>query len=220
MNVLFNVDFSVPVERVRRIAQAAAKEAILSKGFQSIPEPTVVVNQINEYGVSYKVQYWISYWKDLSPSKSKDIMLTAILNHLRRAGITPAYPKQDVYYEQMPVRHLNTALIGDRKELLRQVELFEILNEDELEDLAEAMHQIFYKQGETIIYADSEGSSMFVLLEGLCDVHIDNAEIGQRVKVAQLNPGQFFGEMSLLTGEPRSATVTASTWRTAPRSGT
>jgi CRP-like cAMP-binding protein len=196
---------------VRRITHAAAKEAMLSKGFLSTPPPSVVINQINDFGVSYKVQYWISFWKDLSPSKSRDIMLTAILNHLRRAGITPAYPKQDVYYDKMPTRQLNSALVSDRKELLRQVELFESLNEAELEDLAEAMHQIFYKEGEAIITADSEGSSMFVLLEGLCDVHIENNEIGQLVKVAQLNPGQFFGEMSLLTGEARSATVMAAT---------
>ena len=211
LNVKFNVDFSVPVERVRRIAQAAAKEAILSKGFLSTPHPEVLIGEINDFGVSYKVGYWISFWRDISPSKSKNIMLTAILNHLRRAGITPAYPKQDVYYEKMPTRQLDSALVRDRKELLRQVELFESLNEAELEDLAEAMHQIFYKEGEIIITADTEGSSMFVLLEGLCDVHIDNSEIGQHVKVAQLNPGQFFGEMSLLTGETRSATVTSFT---------
>jgi CRP-like cAMP-binding protein len=50
---------------------------------------------------------------------------------------------------------------------------------------------------------------MYILVEGLADVLI--AENGKMVKVSQLHPGQFFGEMSLLTGEPRSADVVATT---------
>ncbi len=50
---------------------------------------------------------------------------------------------------------------------------------------------------------------MFILVEGLLDVYIQNQ--GNAIKVAQLVPGQFFGEMSLLTGAIRSATIMAST---------
>jgi CRP-like cAMP-binding protein len=50
---------------------------------------------------------------------------------------------------------------------------------------------------------------MFILVEGLVYVFADVAGDGQEMKVAQIVPGQFFGEMSLLTGEARSATITA-----------
>ena len=53
--------------------------------------------------------------------------------------------------------------------------------------------------------------SMFVLVEGLLYVSMDVAGDGKLVKVGQVTPGQFFGEMSLLTGVPRSATITATT---------
>ena len=52
---------------------------------------------------------------------------------------------------------------------------------------------------------------MFVLVEGLVAVYADVKGDGSEVRVAQIVPGQFFGEMSLLTGERRSATITAVT---------
>ncbi len=56
-----------------------------------------------------------------------------------------------------------------------------------------------------------KGDSMFIVMEGLLDVYVRDEEYGEDVKVGHITSGQFFGEMALLTGKPRSATVIAST---------
>jgi CRP-like cAMP-binding protein len=62
-----------------------------------------------------------------------------------------------------------------------------------------------------IIEQGSAGQSMFGLTEGLLEVLVEHPEKDELINVAQLDPGAFFGEMSLLVGEPRSATVRAVT---------
>jgi CRP-like cAMP-binding protein len=95
------------------------------------------------------------------------------------------------------------------KLLLRVVE-FEALDDQQIWKLAEkAIRQdcsadaVIVRQGET-------GDSLFILAEGLLTVDIRDPE-GREIEVARLEPGACFGEMSLLTGEPRSATIRAAT---------
>lgn len=135
----------------------------------------------------------------------------SVLTHLNQAGITPAYPKQDMYYAEMPVRHLDSKSIEDRTKLLGNAELFQPLEEDELCELASKMKQIFFKNGDKLMKQGDTGSSMFILSEGLLHVFINSNQNGHELKVGQIIPGQFFGEMSLLTGEMRSATIVAAT---------
>jgi small-conductance mechanosensitive channel len=134
--IYFTIDYSIPSARVKRILMAGVKEVINQQGFVSNREPSVLVDETNELGVRYKVRYWIAPWKNLSPSRSRDIVISNILEHLTSAGITPAYPKEDIYYEQMPVRHLDSRALQDRKELLRKVALIGSLRDFERENPA------------------------------------------------------------------------------------
>ena len=52
---------------------------------------------------------------------------------------------------------------------------------------------------------------MFVIIEGLLDIYVFNEDENEEVKRGHITAGQFFGEMALLTGKPRSATVIAAT---------
>jgi CRP-like cAMP-binding protein len=107
----------------------------------------------------------------------------------------------------MPQRHLDSTSHADRRALLSRVELLEALSAEELDSLTSRIETRRFGEGETLIRRGDAGESMFVLVEGLVYVFADNE--GTEIKVAQIVPGQFFGEMSMLTGEARSATVTA-----------
>jgi CRP-like cAMP-binding protein len=110
----------------------------------------------------------------------------------------------------MPVRQLTSDNEDDRIKLLSKLDLLSFLGKDEIETLSKRLIRKEYPKGSDIVKVNENGNSMFVLLEGLLNVYISN-ENGQRIRVAQITPGNYFGEMSLLTGERRSATVTTAT---------
>jgi len=207
--ITYCVDFSVPVERVRRVLLAAAKEVLEQQGFLKNRQPDVLVKNTTDLGIVYEIRYWIQAWHQITPSKSRNSINTIVLRHLRTAGISLAYPKQDIYHKKMPVRHYDAATLSDRVKIVSMVELFSHLPEDAIEELANHMDHIVFKANDTIVKIGDDGDSMFIIVEGVAEVHL--SENGNMVKVSQLYPGQFFGEMSLLIGEPRSADVVATT---------
>jgi CRP/FNR family transcriptional regulator, cyclic AMP receptor protein len=90
-------------------------------------------------------------------------------------------------------------------DLLAQVPLFEGLSRRHLKRLAEHADEISFREKETIVEEDQPGGSFFVIVEG-------EVKVQQRGRViATAGPGEFFGEISLLDGGPRSATVVAGT---------
>lgn len=205
------IDYSVPVERVRHILLSALQAVSMNKGFSKDKEPKVLVGKTGKRGVEYLLRYWIHPWQPLSPSTSRDLVLTAALQHLQTAGITPAYTKEEVYYDQLPAKHFQGHSVTDKVALLSRITLFERLAEEELNQVAADMERLQLSSGETLFRRNDEGSSLFILIEGLLNVKADIHGNGTDEIVGQLTPGEFFGEMSLLTGEPRSATIVALT---------
>jgi CRP/FNR family transcriptional regulator, cyclic AMP receptor protein len=92
--------------------------------------------------------------------------------------------------------------------LLRRVSLFTDLSDEELVALAKVMRTRFSPRGTMILTQDEPGNVGFVIAEGTVDVLLES-EDGRQFIVAQLGPGDHFGEMALLDAEPRSATVMA-----------
>jgi len=90
-------------------------------------------------------------------------------------------------------------------EFLRPIELFKTLTPRQLTDVAEEMTKRHYAAGETIISEGESGEEFFLISEG--EVEVIRADH----EVARLNPGDFFGEVALISGEPRNATVVAVT---------
>ncbi|HKN79734.1 MAG TPA: cyclic nucleotide-binding domain-containing protein [Actinomycetota bacterium] len=88
-------------------------------------------------------------------------------------------------------------------DLLAQVPLFEGLSRRHLKQIAEHADEISFREKETILEADKPGGTFFVIVEG--EVKVMR---GNRV-IARAGPGEFFGEISLLDGGPRTATVVA-----------
>jgi small-conductance mechanosensitive channel/CRP-like cAMP-binding protein len=206
------LDFSVPTERACRVLLAGAKAAAGQKGILEQPEPRVVVNCTNSLGVEYMVRYWMSPWMDgITEGVARSHVTANILEHLKQAGITPAYPKQDLFYAEMPTRHLDSKSLEDRTELLGRTELFQYLELSELRQLAANMKERRFNKGHKLIKQGEAGDSMFILSEGLLHAFLSTNNNETEVRVGQIVPGEFFGEMSLLTGELRSATVVAVT---------
>jgi small-conductance mechanosensitive channel/CRP-like cAMP-binding protein len=215
------LDFDVPADRALRVLNAAVHSAVGRVGILEHPAPTARIRGITLQGVEYKVKYYQDPRRAgpdgtpadslKAPNRAQHEVWKAVLDQLNRAGFQPATPKQDVFQAPRPQRQLDTHSLDDRVALLARVELFEGLTLDERTQLSRQMRERVFKEGETVIELGDHGDSMFVLCEGLLEVRIALQE-GQAVRrVARLQAGMFFGEMSALTGEPRSALVVAVT---------
>lgn len=201
------VDFSVDTKRVLRIIDTALHEAVINNILLTIPKkPKVKVYKITNIGVEYKIKYYIDP-VNTSPSKASDACLQYILNHLLQAGISPSYPKQDVFNANMPWRQKGWEHKEDIISLLRKLSLFKMLKDNDLEILASSINMRTLLEGETIVNEGEKGDSMFIIAEGLFEVFVLHDD--KQLKVANISPGSFFGEKSLLTGESRSATIKA-----------
>jgi small-conductance mechanosensitive channel/CRP-like cAMP-binding protein len=201
----FVLDFSVPVDRALRVLSAGAKAA---RGPLSDPPPKVTVSRVRDWGVEYEVLYWLDA-AVVSPRKGRHAVNASVLEHLRLSGISLAHHKEEIYLTRNHARALGK--LEHRVSVLRRVDLFSGLENDELERLANKMRQRQFQAGIVIVEKGQPGDSMYVVVEGVLDVYTHPEGAEDQRKVVTIQPGQFFGEMSLLTGEPRSATVTAAT---------
>lgn len=92
--------------------------------------------------------------------------------------------------------------------LLKEVSIFQLLDDDELAELAPQLDEKSYVAGQVIFKAGEPGGEMHLVLSGQVEVFLHD-EDGQRVVLAEFGPGEIFGELSLLDGDPRSAAAEA-----------
>ena len=166
--------------------------------------PIVRIRQLGDSSIDWEIKYWLD---DYAKYNDTDALLRQrIWYALRRNGLTFAFPTRTLYLERpTPVRPITAEdQIADR---LSAVDIFSPLSPDELRQLAKATAGHVFAPGETLIRAGDEGSSMFVVHSGRVAVQISDR--GGPRTVAELTEGNFFGEMALFTGEPRTANIVA-----------
>jgi len=91
---------------------------------------------------------------------------------------------------------------------LREVALFSEMDEQEVAEIRALMDELKFKSGQTIVREGEPGNLFYIITEGEVQVSIRDAD-GNDVVLHDLRPGGFFGELSMLTNEPRSARVRA-----------
>ncbi|HYE65818.1 MAG TPA: mechanosensitive ion channel family protein, partial [Pyrinomonadaceae bacterium] len=167
--------------------------------------PIVRIRNLGDNGPDYEVKYWL---EDYAKYNDTDALVRQrIWYAFKRAGINFAYPTRTLYVER-PTKAAGMQADGRGFiERLSAVDIFAPLSADETALLAAAAASHVFAPGETVIRAGEEGSSMFVVHSGRVTVQI--TENGKPRTVAVLKEGDFFGEMALFTGEPRTANIVA-----------
>lgn len=205
LQVSVRLDSAVPVERCRHVLLAAAKG---TEGILEEPAPVVLLEEINEVGAKYVVRFWIKPWTPLSPTAASSLVLANVVQNLQFAGIGQAIPKLINFDSKTAPSYVDIGQQLNRVGILRKISLFRSLSDEEFDMLAESASSQSFIQGDTLIRQGDAGDSMYVLVEGLLDVY-RTGDGNAETRVARIQTGRFFGEMSLLTGEPRSATIRA-----------
>lgn len=104
---------------------------------------------------------------------------------------------------------MSTSQRPSKAQLLKGVDLFSPLDDNQIALLAPMAHERTYEKGEAILFEDDDShQGFFLIYEGEVKVVLTSLD-GKETILASLKEGDFFGEMALLDGEPRSATVRA-----------
>lgn len=165
--------------------------------------PIVRIRALGDSSIDWEIKYWLDDYAKYNDTDA--LVRQRVWYTLRRSGLTFAFPTRTLYLERSAPRAVTPGNeIADR---LSAVDIFAPLSNDELRQLADATVTHVFAPGETLIRAGDEGSSMFVVHSGKVAVQVSD-RAGPR-KVAELTEGNFFGEMALFTGEPRTANVVA-----------
>jgi small-conductance mechanosensitive channel len=182
--------------------KAALHEALANcSRVLSSPPADVVLLDFSSSAITYRVRFWVAdYERD---ETARDEVRTAIYYAFSRNGIEIPWPIQ-VEYSRQELPSDPPERLVERARILSTVEIFASLSDQERERLAASARERLYGAGEAIVRQGEAGASLFVISTGEAVVTIDPGG-----EVARLNGGDYFGEMSLLTGEPRTATVSA-----------
>ncbi len=208
--VYFNVDFRVPPTEVSRVVTDALMTEPV-EGSAVDPPPNVVLMDFKESYCSYAARYWLT---DLARDDPTDSLVRSrIYFALQRAGIPLSVPAMTAFVES---RDQERAKLHHEREIsqrlsaldLARVELFREMNDEERRKLAERLSFAPFMKGELMTRQGAEAHWLYILTKGSAEV-IVSTDAGVHKTVSILHAGDFFGEMSLLTGEPRSASLKA-----------
>ncbi len=191
--------------------RAALLEAVREvPGVLALPVPDVIVSTFGDHAINYSVRFWVEDFENDQVIAGQ--VRTRLWYAVRRAGLEIPFPTRTLHLHQTTrddEARAHTVDLADRLDALRQVELFAPLDEAELGLLAAEARVERFGAEERVLRQGDPGDSLFVVREGRVRVVLQAG--GTDRELAVLGAGDFFGEMSLMTGEPRRATVIAAT---------
>jgi small-conductance mechanosensitive channel len=219
MWVWFNVDYRFAPSRVIQVVTEALHAAPI-ENVADDPRPSVVcmdfTRDLRESVATYAVRYWIQDLATDDPTSSR--VRVRIFTALQRAQIPLAVPAHTAFVEikddARTARRLDRQ-VDERFAALKTVHLFHSLTDDELRMLAAGMSHVMYTTGEIITRQGAVAHWLYVMTSGAVDIRVTVDPDGpggvpeQNIVVAHSTAPDFFGEMGLMTGEPRSADVIA-----------
>jgi small-conductance mechanosensitive channel/CRP-like cAMP-binding protein len=172
------------------------------------PPPDCFPVEFGESAVIYALRFWIDDY-ELDPVIGGEVH-TRVWYAAQRAGLEIPFPIRTLLTPAHADDHPTTTKEEEHAErlaALATVDLFGPLEHADREVLTAGMRRVSFAAGERIIEQGDPGDSLYLLRSGEIAVHLTLDGAGR--EVARVKPGDFFGEMSLVTGEPRQASCTA-----------
>ncbi len=209
--VWFGVDLGVTPTKVVNAVDMAIRQAVIANVAKH-PAPNCILMEIDRGCARYALRYWLTNLVEDDPTDAA--VRWHVYTALERAGIKLAVEVQNLhiikenekYEETLHQRELN-----QRFKTLKRVELFAQMSDDELHKLSSSLKYKPFANGSVITKQGSpEQHWLFIIIKGEAEVCLEAAS-GQRRVLDVLHTGDFFGEMSLMTGVPRLASVVART---------
>jgi CRP-like cAMP-binding protein len=234
-SIIHNMTYPTPLRRVRISVGASYADApgdvmaaleAAALGVPAVlrePPPSIVVAEFKDFGINYDLRFWTNRYHD------RTVLIGAVQSRIwyqfKRRNIEIPFPMSDKLLadfmemiehqrtlppEEFQVdRDIADLLRSDfSRKLLVDAEGHPLVGDDEIRPVARAMRRVRYTQGEMVFAQGEPGETAYVILRGTVTGQIE-FESGVAPHRFVLKIGALFGEMSLVTGVPRTATLTA-----------
>ncbi|MBN1206033.1 MAG: mechanosensitive ion channel family protein [Myxococcaceae bacterium] len=199
VDIYLRLSYDTPPNHVKAVVLDVMKEipTILQD-----PAPQCRTWAFDDSSICYQIRYWVADFAHAD--NTMEALYTRLWYRLRRENIEIPYPQRVVHArtETLDKAEVSSDTVLDQ---LRAVDLFSMLSPDELDQLRRELVARRFGLGERIIEEGEEGRTFYLLASGEVSVRTGK----NQAEVTRLKRGSYFGEMSLLTGEPRAATVVA-----------
>ena len=197
--------YDVSPQRVQQTILGAIRGSF---GVLEHPAPSVVTNEFKDRGIEYWIRLFTTDFdkRDRVDGMARDRIWYAFA----RQGIEIPVATQQIRITQLPppVIEPETTAVERRVRSLQRIGMLGPLTPEQIGRLAEENVERVYAAGEPVIRQGDPGDSLFVIMSGRVEVTVLQ-EGAASVRLATLDEGDYFGETSLMTGAPRSATVAA-----------
>lgn len=194
-----------PAAVIQAIEEASDQTTPILK----LPRVDVRTFHYGDFAITYRVKYWIKDYADLEDIQNA--FMTRIWYSFSRHGIEIPFPIRNVYMRTITEETEKAAALEAENRVfdqLREVPLFDPLTDQETRSLASRARVEHYFTAEVVMHQGQAGDSLYIIDEGSVGVVVSHD--GQSEKLAELGPSAIIGEMALMTGAERTATVTAS----------
>lgn len=208
--VHFEIGYDHVSSKIIDIAQNAVRNGHIPNVAEH-PPANCILQEFGPSAAKYAIRYWLSNIEvdDATDSEVRNRIYAA----LQRAGIHLPYPRyhvqlthKDREYEQ----DKRQRQLEERLHALQQVDFFKTLHDNELTEIAGQLIYTPFAPGEVIMRQGTTAHWLYIIISGVAEVFLETNQT-ERHQIDIINTADIVGEMGLLTGEPRKATLIAQT---------
>ena len=198
------VSYRVPPNTVRK---AILEVVAAAPGVERDPAPLVRVVNYGDFTVHYEIRYAIREYERYQDIGAE--IMNLLWYRLKRDNIEIPFPIQTVHLKEITPEGQQAEherAVAETLSLMEKVDILAPLSPDERRRLIESVGEKSFAAGERPVRQGDPGDACYIIKRGTVDVIMEKAG-GDGAVVATLGPGNIFGEMSLLTGAARTATI-------------
>lgn len=204
--VKVGLEYDLPPAEAMAVLKAAALE---TPGVIGNPEPVIFLLEFADSAIVYQVKFW------MEDAGKKEIIEHTLRTHiwyrLREKNFNIPFPIRTVEHSSHAAKNraIQEEARSRRISAIEQVPLLAVLSPEQKRTLADSASETYLAAGQVLFRQGDAGDSFYIIFKGQVEVLVTPEAGGAERVVATLNPGDFFGEMSALTGQPRTATIRA-----------
>lgn len=211
--LLVPVSYADSVEEVVTALTEAAQE---DHEVLSTPPPEAFIHEFHDYGVVYKLRFWSTRYYDRSAFQGRIANRVWYQFKRRRIEIPVPVSGKTIFNlmgqerRQDPAPSTEACLVNSDffRNFVADAQGQSLLESAQIKTFADTLHKRMFGPGEVLFRQGETGQACFILLHGRLKCRIEFKELDKFTEY-EMEPGTLFGEISLVTGLPRTATVTA-----------